>query len=719
MSPTTSTRTTASQASSSTITIAPRPLLRPVKKAAKPIKPRVQIDILPLHTTVSGLDDSEISPLTPTSSPLERRDVQEFPRLSPEPIPTASSSQSKKSVKTASPRKRTSKSGVLDTWDPIKLGSRVWVLIDYCGRVLELDDLGETESQKDWIWWPGKVTSAKHTTRPLRVALANPSGFNVKTVEISDPCESNIVSWLNPAGRIRYEDPVVANHNSLSNVHASPRKKQKVDKGDLKRQWRLAVEELNGTASNQPPPSPKKPSAFSTKGVETPHPFPALDDGYDSDLPEVGTEEFRTYPPSAPSSPVKGASAPIFSQRKKRKRNSSLGPIEVVAPKWSPRPPDISITIPGELILATERASDSLYWPARVLDYLPADKPTKPDKYYVEFLDGKMQCIPRRWFHIAEDDDFATCKLGEWDSTVVEVRNDDEDNPLEQDSEAERFPSPLPTIPPPSAGDFKLLSIREQFAYAKPVLSAILNENFSPAMQRHNDFIVGGSKRKRVVEEAGLRGQMDPCDVDALQRYVTEWCLRDEQRAQVITDEEDISVPLSQDRLELNDHVPLSVDRSVSPTPTEILSEAELPPTSSFATSVEDTPSITHIDVSTSLLRQYGCEAFEALSRSEKNDYCLNVLLPETILQILLWRTGERTSPDLLGDAEEATLHAKGLELLRASDWVNDVMRLRMAAIGQLGKSKRNGARAKEGEILYSVTGRPRRSVGAPKSYLK
>ncbi|KAG5716404.1 hypothetical protein E4T56_gene5546, partial [Termitomyces sp. T112] len=311
----------------------------------------------------------------------------------------------------------------------------------------------------------------------------------------------------------------------------------------------------------------------------------------------------------------------------------------------------------------------------------------------------------------------------EWDSTVVELRNDDEDNLSEQESEFERSHSPSPTIPPPSAEDFKLFSIREQFAYVKPILSAILNEDFPPALQRHTDFIAGGSKRKNVVEEASLRGQIDPRDVDAIQRYVTEWCLRDEQRAQVITDEEDISAPLSEDMV---DNYAPSIDRSLSPTATEILSEAEFPP-SSFVTSSEGkqgTSSITHINLHTNLPRQYGSEAFEALSRSEKNDYCLNVLLPEAILQILLWRTGERTSLDLLGTVEEASLHAKGLELLRASDWVNDVMRLRMATVGQLGKSKRNNsskghAKDDDGEILYSITGRPRRGAGAPKTYLE
>lgn len=235
----------------------------------------------------------------------------------------------------------------------------------------------------------------------------------MKAVEIYNPGELNIIPWLDSVGRIRFEEPAFVNHFSLSDVHASPRKKRKVDKEAWKRRWCLAVSEMDDTARRKTP-SLKKPSVSSPTKDQAPRPspFPEVDDGYDSDLPEVGTEEFRTYPPSAPSSPIKGVSAPTSSQRKtKRKRSVSLDAIKVVTPRWSPRPPDISITIPGELILALERASDSIYWPARVLGYLPADKPTKLDKYHVEFLDGKTQSIPRHWFYIAEEENFVTCKV--------------------------------------------------------------------------------------------------------------------------------------------------------------------------------------------------------------------------------------------------------------------------------------------------------------------
>lgn len=46
----------------------------------------------------------------------------------------------------------------------------------------------------------------------------------------------------------------------------------------------------------------------------------------------------------------------------------------------------------------------------------------------------------------------------------------------------------------------------------------------------------------------------------------------------------------------------------------------------------QGTPSITHLDVNTNLSRQYGCEAFEALSRSEKNDVRLDHSLKSLVV---------------------------------------------------------------------------------------
>ncbi|KAG6829583.1 hypothetical protein H0H87_010824 [Tephrocybe sp. NHM501043] len=720
MSSTTSTHTSPSQISSSTITIPTRPRL--LKKPAKPTTPP-HVDI-PVPSVVAV-----------------RKRVRDFPRLSPETPSLASSSQLKTSA-TKSPRK--SKPVPCDSWDLSKLGKKVWVLIDTHARVLHPDDLEKIESQnKDRIWWPGKVaiTSTTVDERPLRVLLANPSGFPVESIEISEPCSANILSWTGHKGDIRFEEPAFTNPSSFVDIHLSPRKRQKVDRSGMENRWRVAVDEVKNfsTTISAPPknaPISLKKGSSSTKGpaVQPSMFFPEPDDdSYESDLPDIGTEAFRTFTHSAPPSPVKNAKMATSSQRK-RKRAASVenDTGEELASRPPPLPedsPDPSIDIPGELILAIERAGDTLYWPAKVLEYVPSTKGR--GKYQVVFLDGKQRAIPRRWFYIAEDDGFATCKLGLWESTVVEVQNDDdkEDND-ELDSRRRRSPSPMPSHPPPSADEFRQLDIRQQLAYTKPVLSAILNANFSPAMRRHLGFVAGGVKRKGIVEEASLRGQMDPSDVESLQRYVTDWCLRGEQRAQAIIDEDDIILLSQQEKAgpggDIFGATAVPFPRPPSPTPseaTDILCDAELPPTSSFTTS-QATSSFYSIDSRSSASpRQYGCEAFESLSQPEKNDYCLNVLVPEAILQILLWREGERTSIKILDDLDETILYKKGLELLRASDWVNDVMRLRQALVGQLGKSRKNdGGKSKnkskpDDEVWYTETGRPRRSAMTKKSY--
>ena len=98
--------------------------------------------------------------------------------------------------------------------------------------------------------------------------------------------------------------------------------------------------------------------------------------------------------------------------------------------------------------------------------------------------------------------------------------------------------------------------------------------------------------------------------------------------------------------------------------------------------------------------RQQGCEAYEALSGVEKLEvsplplltmnltnaclsfqYCSNVLLPEAILQLLLWRSGERQSLDLLPPEEETRLHQLAQLKSHETDWVRDVMRLREVTV--------------------------------------
>ncbi|KIM48648.1 hypothetical protein M413DRAFT_34897, partial [Hebeloma cylindrosporum] len=166
---------------------------------------------------------------------------------------------------------------------------------------------------------------------------------------------------------------------------------------------------------------------------------------------------------------------------------------------WEPPPRDDGMDIPGELVLARDKAATTVcYWPGQLLAYIPPTTRKQQAKYTIMWLDGTTQDIPRSWFYAMEDDGFAVCKLGQFTSEVME--------------------------------DFLELSIREQFVYTKPILKAVLMHEYEPVYDRHRRFMNGGKQRESIVSEAGLRGKMDPKDVELLQTYIKEWCLREDLR---------------------------------------------------------------------------------------------------------------------------------------------------------------------------------------------
>ncbi|KAF5369170.1 hypothetical protein D9615_009985 [Tricholomella constricta] len=732
---TTLTRTLPSQPSSSTPTAPPpRPRPRPRQKPP-PTPPKIGIAF---PTEVAALNDSDDSDLTPLTSPVESKTTSTIPDIPFSQKPHVPGTPSTHEPVPGTPQRRLPDFD-LDTWDLRKLGTYVWVLVDLDARVLEPDDIEPVA--RDRVWWPGKIKSASCTAKPLKVLLFGDRKPGATIIEIHKPTDENILSLEDPQKRMRFRAPTFVNISPDGNVQASPRKKQKYDRREYEERWRDAVDRL----------------AKDRKG--------GVDNDDDDEMPEVGTTDFELFINSAPS-PTKSTQATPRKREKgkgkrkrKRKRMSTDSESEmgdedawhvdgnISQPRWSPPPPDELLQIPGELLLAQDRATSAIYWPAQILEYVPPKKERQRPKYRVLFLDKVQRDIPREWFFTSEENEFATCKLGRWQSDFKEVQSDDdEDNDIFHMNELHlRSPSPMSVDPPPDTAEFSELSIREQFAYIKPVLIAILNDRYAPARERHDNFIAGGSKRKSVVNSAGLRGQMDPRDVVTLQHCLSEWCLRDERRAQAIVDEGEPQI--LEDGRGLG---PLLGRRSLSPTGTEVTfpsSQVERPPESSFTSSemqdLEPPLSISGMsdtipessssagldDTCDSYLpppRQRGCDAYEGLSRIEKVDYCLNVLLPEAILQILLWRAGERSSVELLSGAEEKDLHSVGEGKLTERDWVYDVMRLREAIERKSVKANKRGTRngngngnGADGEVVYGATGRPKRSVGAPKSYLE
>ena len=64
-----------------------------------------------------------------------------------------------------------------------------------------------------------------------------------------------------------------------------------------------------------------------------------------------------------------------------------------------------------------------------------------------------------------------------------------------------------------------------------------MNDEYEPTRSKHSRFMNGGKQRASLTDEAALRGKMDPKDVEYLQKYIRQWCLRDAVPADIFVDE--------------------------------------------------------------------------------------------------------------------------------------------------------------------------------------
>ncbi|ESK91400.1 hypothetical protein Moror_2747 [Moniliophthora roreri MCA 2997] len=687
-----------------------------------------------------------------------------------------------------------------EPWDMESLGEYVWVLIDQSGRVFEPD----LDSESEYCWWPAKKTmSSEGKLKCIPYHFPSPS----LEIQLSNPSENNVLPLTNSLGAVRYGKPMfVVSPSSYGEVQRSPRKRRKTVSGLESRWLRARSEMLDDKEQNEDDlptleyvlsarngrPISTKPSNFGKTKVST-----------------NGTEKGKS----------KG----------KKKVKESISDTEpdlkdgLDRDTWSPPPPDELLRIPGEHILCRAKQGQSTeYWIARILGYVPPTSPRQMEKYEVEFLDGIKMEVPRDWFYAYHEDGFGTCKAGKYASEFV-------DDPVSDDEDVSRSPSPLPattpepTDSPPSAESFRDLPIQEQFAYCKPVLYAVLNDRYPPTKRRHDDFMSGGKRRKGLSNEAGLRGKMDPRDVSKLQKLLSKWCLGDfssvttddtdedavsganpqedpekassvaaersnadvsvDTTASTAKDSKTTSIPVvAVDEFKENISPEISVeslahaDKKSDPSPavvspvghvdvdveTDALPSSPVPTaplSSSVAGSVEGLNTISEraktptmplaLDTSTPTIptrsldddaldsplteissdtesedknqnhrnrvdgiisreRQRGCHGYEALAGVEKVDYTLQVLLPELVRQILLWRGGHRKSISVMDDVEENELHAKAEELVREVDWVWDVKRLRDMKVKELDRKNRSNLSNVNSGGTFT---RPRRNI--------
>ena len=194
------------------------------------------------------------------------------------------------------------------------------------------------------------------------------------------------------------------------------------------------------------------------------------------------------------------------------------------------------LEVPGELVYSLEKKGRSQYWAARVEQYIPPTLPWVPPKYRVRFKDDTFRTVTRDMFYTSDEPEFYTCKvsllfgqdehvltdkqLGHWESDEEESEIDSGDEHVSWEKVTVEH-----AMPPPNPDDFCELPIREQFAYVKPIIKAVLNETYLPARERHQAFMQGGSSRIRLLKTATGKGDLSAHEVSQLGRVLQFWVL--------------------------------------------------------------------------------------------------------------------------------------------------------------------------------------------------
>ncbi|KAI9574204.1 hypothetical protein HD554DRAFT_2045299 [Boletus coccyginus] len=672
-----------------------------------------------------------------------------------------------------------------DAWD---IGNSVWVLVNQSGMLADnsTQPKSDPESSEPLSWWPAQVVQKK----PLRVSMFGDfpslSSTNRGLCTIFAPSSSNVQSIHDDSGTKRFSRATFRLTSLPANDDAGPptKKPRLDDVASIEARWESAVQSMDKASTLEKDGLPALLSSYATTGGSF---YDSLDDS-DHDTSDL-RQSFRK-PTSSASKKSKLTESTSKLKPQRSRANLKDNARESTPRGWSPCPPDPTLQIPGELVLALAPKTGSSYWPGQILEHVPERK----EKYKVKFLDDEEYVITRDRFWTSEEEGFVRCTLGQWES-AIKITDDpdsgDEGEEYNADGGDAEDPDDSALPPPPLAENFEDLSVRAQVAYVKPVLRAILNKEYAPTREKHEAFVRGGSGRAALLKSAGVRGGMDARFVKAVQKAICQWVLgergperldvrdvvtgssgveagatvkaispkvvsaetlpRDSMEDDKMEGIEDAVV--SEDvRADKNDSVvngasPLTtpdkqvevaqssemevdrpeqqpsslpppkdvcpspvvkqaslvpksqldllaeVSQAVATEPSLLPSHPELPRLKVDLTDIprEDTPSqpspLTPIPDQEQQQQQQPskrsalvvCEEFETLSGVEKLDYCLNILLPESIQQLLLWRSGERTSPTLFPPEEEQRLRDVAARKAAETDWVDDVMRLRAA----------------------------------------
>ncbi|KAI5122225.1 hypothetical protein M0805_002713 [Coniferiporia weirii] len=407
----------------------------------------------------------------------------------------AQRTQSDASVPSSSQRLR--KDSVLakpDVWTLDSLGKLAWVRVDLTNALTE-------DLLKEAFWWPAEIEYDNGPAKSVRATLyfpPAPKSPDFLQLEISKPSPAVVLSQVDPQRRERF---TVNNFHYLPHADPLLPRIQTEDSNRVESRWKKACEAMLSADMD-------------------------MNDGLPSSLAGLLSQ----VPKESPVRGNKGSGrkALVGTRDKGKARQDSLTSDLSEKENSPPPPPDAHVQVPGELVLAKEKRTHHIFWPAVVIGYAPPNSPKAHARYLVKFLDGTELDITRDMFYIYEQEEFGTCQLGKF-ASAEPLHGKDGDDDGNQGETPSKPPSPLfipeSRIPAPSSEEFTRLPILGQLAYILPVLENVLKNTYKPAEQRNSQFLRGGRQRGMLLENAPPKGSLTRHEYNELARIVKYWAL--------------------------------------------------------------------------------------------------------------------------------------------------------------------------------------------------
>ncbi|KZT52747.1 hypothetical protein CALCODRAFT_79187 [Calocera cornea HHB12733] len=615
---------------------------------------------------------------SPPKTPSKRRASGPNVEATPSPSKRTRTSAAIPSVGSTSQTQRASVSpmklkAVDDIWRREKLEGVIWVFLDNRGRAVEDADAGVGV-----YWWAAKLSCESWKT-PLLLDIIGDDGFvPSRRITLTTPSEANIRPFKDPFTSLPRFNIETAGL-STSAADARRRKRQSKSAEDLERRWNSMLM-----------------MAQTTQDADD---LPEVEDAFLA--PVVSYRIFD--PPDTPES-----SKSNTRKTSKRRVEIEAEDVPVQEEKWVDPGPDRSLEIPGELVLAIDRST--AYWPAMVHAYEPgtAAKGTgKYGKYRVEYLDRTFRSLKRGEFFTQDDDEFVTCKLGQF--------THDDDNDTDDDTATQRPASPEKIPPPPTTlKNVQSLSIPELFRYTRNVLEWTIHSKYPPTFDRCESFYKGGRDRKNLAAFGTDMGRFESEERALIRKEVLRWALRS-PAITLLQDDTAMAEVASVPSTELDTLVGSQPER-------EDRKEVAETETNEAQESVRSSEMVVDSAAAqASTHRPIGCEAYEALSEPERLQFAVDILVPEAALQLLAWQEGYRFNTPMLPPyseidgtlaadvaEQEDVLHRKAEQIASIpppSEWVNKVVAIR---------SSRHAAMEARGMLREEPKApTPRRSTGS------